>query len=203
MVEIESPEVRVLRNGDYLAIDEYGILSVRGEDKFDVVEEFYEKFDDLGHGEYRFAVPHAGGDTVILYDDSDPFIILSDEGASILFDGDDESSTFENHSPTEDFWDTIMYANSYTSRLAEYYNHADAYGDDVANAFDTNQANLPRSRVLPEYESRIVFEFASRLLRNRTERLNAYDDFPRMKKFLREAHIQTKEDVPEYLRVME
>lgn len=203
MVEIENPEVRVLRNGDYLATDDSQALSVRGENKMDVVEEFYEKFEELGHGNYTFKVPYTGNDTVMLYDGDFPLIVLSESNTSILFDGEEEDSTFEEYQPSQEFWDLVMYINSYTSRLEEFYNHASAYGDDVAGSFKKKDIGQPRSRKIPEYESRIAFEISQRLFENRMESHSSYDKYSRMTKLLREAHIQTGEDVPEYLRVME
>lgn len=146
---------------------------------------------------YQFSI--TADNLAILKEDEDPIIMAMQEVTDVFFiDDPSGESEVQQFSPTLEFWKAVIETNTLTSRIAEYHDHADAYGleEFAPDIREFGPISIPN---LPKYEERIIWSLFYRLLDLRQDTNRVYADYPALRRLVRTAHVEAGQEVPEYL----
>lgn len=148
--------------------------------------------------QYRFSICESPSKTVSLFDDDKPVVCFAPEVDTLWFAERDKVEQAYSYEPTDQFWELIVYIQKETSNIADFINHADAYGveDNVPDLRDWKCTTDP---TIPKYEQKIAFELTHIFAELKLETHDMYSKYSKFRKLIRRAFIETGRDVPYYL----
>lgn len=147
-----------------------------------------------------FSLAHSPGELVQLRSGEQQIIILGiEDHSSLRFTGDVESTNFEQHKPTEQFWQSLHDGFQTVMAIREHKNAMDEFGVPELCLDVTDYRPIFRTDI-PEYETKMVTHIMEILKLNLDEHNSLFNGNDNIRALINRAFQETDNNPPFFVR---